>query len=350
MEGNSRLQAFVQLGKVFNALGEETSWPGFEIGLTESEYAELEYGIKLAKAKNPWFTNNNVRLSFRNWAAVLVEEQLIGWLSSYAVPVPKSQRIGIVMAGNIPLVGLHDLMCVLLSGHAALVKPSSDDEVLIKMVLKLLQKFDPELADQIQLVEQLKNFDAVIATGSNNSARYFEAYFGKYPSIIRKNRTSVAIVNKETTSVALSNLGKDIFCYFGMGCRNVTKIYFQNGFELDRFFEAIYDYNAVINENKYANNFDYHKALYLMNQDAVLENGFVLLKKDDRLASPVGVLFYEYFDSEEVLRHELEKHTEEIQCIVSDKDVPFGQTQLPRLNDYADGVDTISFLAALPVL
>jgi hypothetical protein len=252
------------------------------------------------------------------------------------------------MAGNIPMVGFHDLLCVLISGHKALLKLSKDDNLLLPAVLKLWMKIYPEGKDRVAFTDGvLKDFDAVIATGSTNTSRYFESYFSKYPHIIRKGRNSVAVLDGSESEEELTLLGKDIFDYFGMGCRNVTKLYLPADFDLNRFFQAIYGFADIVNHNKYANNYDYHKSLWLLNQDPILDNGFVLLKEDKKIASPIGALYYERYNDMNQVMQELAEKSEEIQCIVGKNQVPFGNSQCPMLHDYADGVDTMKFLQDL---
>ena len=346
MTSNTIISALCKLGELMNSLGKKDDWPGFEIGITEDEFNSIDQIIQTVHHRNSWFTENYVRMAFASWGELLTEQNLKNWIASYSVK-DCEHKIGIIMAGNLPLVGFHDLVSVILANQRALVKMSSDDNLLMPALLNVLYAHCPDLKNRIALVDVLENYDAVIATGSNNSSRYFEAYFGHVPHIIRKNRTSIGIVKKNTTDKELKSLGKDIFSYYGLGCRNVTKVFFEQGFELDRFFSAIYDYNGVVNMNKYANNYDYHKALFLMNKEEFLDNGFLLLKESEDDFSPVGVLNYEYYSSQEELNLKIENRKEHTQCIVSAGDVPFGKSQHPQMTDYADGVDTLKFLTEL---
>ena len=253
------------------------------------------------------------------------------------------------MAGNIPLVGFHDFLSVLISGHNVLVKTSSNDQHLLPFLAKYIIAIEPRFADKITFVDgKLENFDAVIATGSNNTARYFEYYFKDKPSIIRKNRNSVAVLNGKETKEQLVALGEDIFRYFGLGCRNVSKLFVPKGYSFDAFFEAIFEYQDVIHYEKYANNYDYNKAVFLMSNFKLLDNGFLTLKEDQSYASPISSVFYEFYDDIDTLQKKLQSDHEQIQCIVSnigiENSIDFGQTQKPKLWDYADNVDTISFL------
>ena len=249
------------------------------------------------------------------------------------------------------MVGFHDVVCVLAAGHTALIKLSSQDKVLIPYLLDKLIAIEPAFTDRISYVERLADFDAVIATGSNNSSRYFEYYFGKVPHIIRKNRTSIAIINGDETVEERTQLGADIFSYFGLGCRNVSKIYVPKGYDMAHFFEPIESYNSIIQHHKYLNNYEYNKSIYLVNSDAHLDNGFLLTKPDTGLHSPLAVLFTEEYASKADLEKQLQTIEEKIQCVASmsplnlnNQVVPFGYTQSPRLWDYADGRDVMQFL------
>ncbi len=252
------------------------------------------------------------------------------------------------MAGNIPLVGFHDFLSVFLSGHIAVIKLSSDDKHLFPAVLNIMNSLNSGISECVEVVDgKLTGFDAVIATGSDNSALYFESYFGKYPNIIRKNRTSIAIINGKETKEELKKIGDDIFSYYGLGCRNISQILVPENFKLDDFFEAIYDYNGVINHNKYANNYDYNKAVYLMNLETFLDNGFVLLKEDDSLNSPLAVIFYKRYKNQHDIDAYLNENAGKIQVIIGKDYTGFGDGQSPTLTDYADGIDTMAFLNKL---
>jgi hypothetical protein len=259
--------------------------------------------------------------------------------------------VGLILAGNIPMVGFHDVLCVLITGNVALIKASSQDARLIKYVLEMLIEIESSFKDQYYFVERLENFEAIIATGSNNTSRYFEYYFGKVPHIIRKNRNSVALLTGNETKEQLSELGHDIFDYYGLGCRNVSKLMVPKGYNFNFFFESIETYQPIINHHKYNNNYDYNKSIYLVNSDKHFDNGFLLLKEDERLASPLAVLFYEYYDNLDSAQKLLEEQSDKIQCIVStaplqvqNQVVDFGKSQQPDLWDYADNIDTIEFL------
>ncbi|WP_262420321.1 acyl-CoA reductase [Flagellimonas meishanensis] len=315
-----------------------------------NRFDNFQDAVQLAGQQNGWFTEENIMHAIRQWALLLTEDNLTQWLSKYVLPKDsKPKTIGIIMAGNIPLVGFHDFLCVLLSGNSVLAKLSSNDKTLMPFIAEHIMQLEPTLKDRISFTEgRLEDFDAIIATGSNNTSRYFEYYFGKRPNIIRKNRNSVAILTGHETQEQLLALGEDVFRYFGLGCRNVSKIFVPKGYAFEPFFNAFFSYKDTINHHKYANNYDYNKAVYLMSDFKILYNGFLILKEDESFSSPIATLFYSHYDSEDALRQKLEGQMEFIQCVVSNgkyaNDVPFGETQKPRLNDYADGVDTMDFL------
>lgn len=292
---------------------------------------------------NGWFTQENISLAINNITNQFLQKNLLKkWVAQY--PISESQKaVGIIMAGNIPLVGFHDFLCGFVSGHKLLLKLSSKDELLLKHIIQVLQDWEPSLKETIKTTELLKNCDAYIATGSNNSARYFEQYFGKYPNIIRKNRTSVAILDGAETQEDLANLGKDIFSYFGLGCRNVTKIYLPKDYSIPSFLDAMTPFKDIINHHKYKNNFDYHLAIYLLNKVPYHSDDTVLLVENELPFSAVSVLHYEYYTDKNQLVNSLQ-NDDRIQAIVGDGAISFGESQIPQLNDYADSVDTMLFL------
>jgi hypothetical protein len=305
--------------------------------------------IELSQSHNGWFTKEQVYFAINSWSKALTEENLDKWLSQYDLSNIEPKTVGLVLAGNIPLVGFHDFLSVLISGHKVLVKTSSNDQHLIKFLANYLISVNPEIENRITFTDgKLENFDAVIATGSNNTARYFEFYFKDKPRIIRKNRNSVAVLTGNETHKDLVNLGEDIFRYFGLGCRNVSKLFVPKNYNFQPFFKAIYEYKDVIFYEKYSNNYDYNKAVFLMSNFKLLDNEFLTLKEDSSYASPISSVFYEYYESLNEIKNQLEKDSEQIQCIVS-KDIvknsiAFGETQKPNLWDYADNVDTLAFL------
>ena len=345
-----RINAFVSLGDFMSQFdgGEKIDHPANEMHFSRGE--EL---IVSEKYRNPWFVENNVRQAIGAIASMLNKARLTTWLSDYNTNPETTKKIGIVMAGNIPMVGFHDLMCVLMSGHELHAKLSSQDKTLLSFFSKVLMYIDSGFEEKLYFhKESLKHCDAYIATGTNNSARYFEHYFGKYPNIIRRNRNSIAVLDGTESQETLKEIGKDIFDYFGMGCRNITKLYVPENYDFDQFFKAIYDYHDIVNHSKYGNNYDYNKAIYLMGSLDLLDNGFVLLKEDQHIASPVGVLFYEYYKDINSLSDELKARDNDIQCIVATnksffRQVAPGMAQCPAVNEYADGIDTMAFLANL---
>jgi hypothetical protein len=263
------------------------------------------------------------------------------------------KTIGLIMAGNIPMVGFHDFLSVLISGHKVRVKLSSNDKRFFPIIARMLVAANPEFLQMISFShDRLTDFEAVIATGSNNTARYFNYYFKDYPSIIRQNRNSLAILTGEESEDDLKNLAEDIFRYFGLGCRSVSKIFVPNGYDLDNVFKAIFHKKDIVNHAKYANNYDYNKAVYLMSKNQILDNGFFVFKQDDGYGSPIATLFYQYYEDLDSLKNKLQNDGDNIQIVVAkpgvlDNSVNFGQSQRPRLFDYADGVDTLTFLEKL---
>lgn len=345
MNLKQRIADFVRLGDVLRVAGDPQL-----LEVEEVVRERFERLIDREQHYNGWFTSENVRSAFTALGTSMTETKLEEWLVAYpnAEKERSGQKVALVLAGNIPLVGFHDVLCTLISGHHALIKCSRDDNRLLPAVLEALVEINPYWKSRFTLVQHLlKDYDAVIATGSNNTARYFEHYFGRVPHIIRKNRSSVAVLNGEESPGEMEALGDDVFRYFGLGCRNVTKVFAPKDFDTDRLFGGLYSYREVINHSKYANNYDYHKALWLLNRDELIENGFVLLKEDEKLVSPVGSLFLHRYNNIEEANTWLENHREEIQCVVGHGRIPFGQAQHPELWDYADGVDTLSFLLHL---
>ncbi|GEM53643.1 acyl-CoA reductase [Empedobacter brevis NBRC 14943 = ATCC 43319] len=354
MTFEQRISAFNELGQFFNFIINNYSTQDKELAEKFEDWKDdAAYAISDAEAYNNWFTKENIILALKNWSEALTTENLHAWTKKY--PYAKAPKnVGIIMAGNLPLVGFHDLLSVVISGNNALIKTSSKDDKLIQLVIKFLYSVNEEFKTIIQTVERLEDFEAVIATGSNNTARYFEQYFGKVPHIIRKNRTSVAVLDGLETEEDLKKLGDDLFIYYGLGCRNVTKLYVKDEAQLPNVFEAIFPWGEmVINHPKYANNYDYNRAIYLLGKDEFLDNNFVLLKKDSSLHSPIAVVNYETYTDINEVKHYLAEHNDQIQCVVGNemKDNPnhveFGQTQFPKLTDYADNIDTLKFLAEL---
>lgn len=342
------INSIVKLGEIFKSIASKSKWPSFSIGITEEEYTKFNELVELVHIYNGWFDAGSVRKSLASWSQALTKPQIEKWLSSYTVPVAEPKTVTIIMAGNIPLVGFHDFLSVYLSGHNSLVKLSSDDNKLFPAFIRLLELFDPDIHNRVKIAEgKIENFDAVIATGSDNSATYFRSYFGKYPHIIRRNRTSIAILDGTETKEDIKNLGHDIFDFYGLGCRNVTKLYLPAGMDLNRVFEGIFDFQNIVHNKKYGNNYDYHKAVFLLERYDVLENGFILFKQDKSIHSPIGSMFYEYYHDINQLSKEIDAMKHDIQCIVGKSYLPYGSAQSPALWDYADGVDTMDFLTKL---
>lgn len=332
-----RIEAFVRLGERFESF-------------FQNDFSELAIQVE---NNNPWFTPENTKSAIQALRANLTKEKLEKWIEPYDLKNIKNPKsIGILMAGNIPAVGFDDLLCVLMAGHQACVKLSSSDQVLMRWIIDQIIAIEPRFDKFISIEEMLKSKTAYIATGSDNSARYFDYYFGKYPHIIRKNRTSVGILDGSEKNEDFRRLAEDVFQYFGLGCRNVSKIYIKDKSQLIGFLDAIADFKHIANHYKYFNNYEYNKSIYLVNKDDHLDNGFLLLKESDLMVSPIAVLFYEIYDERSGLDRLLSENKEKIQCIVSNHGwypgtIDFGNAQCPSLGDYADGVDTLSFLSAL---
>ena len=344
--------SFVELGNFLRQFSLEKNTKDVSVLQNDLFYVDFISLVELSQSHNGWFTPEQVYFSVQSWAKALTETNLNQWLSPYDFSKTTPKKIGLVLAGNIPLVGFHDFLSVLISGHDVLVKTSSNDQHLLKFLAKYLISIQPELNSKITFVEgKLEGFDAVIATGSNNTARYFEFYFKDKPSIIRKNRNSVAVLDGTESHEDLVGLGEDIFRYFGLGCRNVSKLFVPKDYNFDAFFKAMYEYREVIQYEKYANNYDYNKAVFLMSNFQLLDNEFLTIKEDSSYASPISSVFYEFYENIDEIKNRLNTDAEQIQCVVSnnliENSVSFGQTQQPRLWDYADNVDTLPFLSKI---
>ncbi|WP_258103340.1 acyl-CoA reductase [Marinoscillum sp. MHG1-6] len=331
MNIEARISAFIQLADKIKRLSND----------------ELEDLYSRAEAENAWFTKENIERALFGISYQLDEDKLNQWLSKYQLEPEIPKIVGIVMAGNIPLVGFHDLLCVLISGHFAAIKASSQDSFLINKIISWLLEIEPGFKKSLELRERLTGIDAVIATGSDNTARYFEHYFKDIPSIIRKNRSSVAVLTGNETAQELKALGKDIFWYFGLGCRNISKLLVPKGYKPDFLFESIQEFEPVIHHHKYRNNYDYNKSIYLVNSEPHLDTGFLMWRKTEELVSPISVMYAQEYESTGEIQDILNAHKDKIQCVVGRDYIPFGKAQLPELWDYADKVDTLKFLAAL---
>lgn len=353
MDLSERKNAFVKLGEKLKELIQCVNTAG-------KENTGFKRKLEMASQQNPWFTESHQLHAMGSLAKSLEKEKIDKWLDTYNIAFTHSRterKIAVVLAGNVPAVGFHDFMCVLVSGHAFLGKLSSQDKVLLPMIAEILTEIEPRFRSKITFTEErLKNFDAVIATGSNNTARYFEYYFGKYPNIIRKNRSGIAILDGKESKEQLKALGKDVFLYFGLGCRNVSKLLVPAGYQFDEMLEAFREFSHAGEHHKYMNNYDYFKSIYLVNKEVFYDNGFLLIKHDQRISSPVSVLFFENYTQIGEARDYLKQHAEKIQCIVGDKKhreeinaelLAFGEGQSPELWDYADNVDTLRFLLKL---
>ncbi len=351
---NPFISAFARLGDFLTQFPDDVRSTSQElVELNEKHFVEFASIIETEHIYNPWFTKEYILEALRGISQMIKGEVLFKWLKMYdfpGFPQTKQKTIGLILAGNIPLVGFHDMLCVLAAGFKVLAKLSSKDDRLVKKVCELLLAIDPDLGSRIEFAdEKLSGMDAIIATGSNNSARYFEYYFRDIPHIIRKNRNGVAVLTGQESAEELAEIGKDIFTYFGMGCRNVTKLYIPREYDLKILMGILDRYHSLVQHNKYANNVDYYRTMYLMNQVSLLDNEVLLLKEDSAIASPVGVVFYERYSEIRWVEDQLASRKEEIQCVVSvdpriQGAVPPGSTQEPMPWDYADGVDTMRFL------
>ncbi len=329
-----------------------------ELGIalkTASQNRALLNAVLEAESENPWFTRENILYALQSWACSLEEDKVTRWLEAYPGLQQNRQqkKVGLVLAGNIPMVGFHDLLCCLAAGHKVIARQSSDDLRLLPAVIKVLGQYNPEMAGRVTFTEELlKDFDAIIATGSNNTSRYFEYYFGKYPNIIRKNRNGAGVLTGNETGEELQELGRDIFAYFGLGCRNISKLYVPADYNFNSLLEAFEPFREAGDHHKYRNNYDYQKSVFLVNNLPFHDNGFVLLKEDTGLSSPISVLHYEYCRDLAAVHRPLKADPDRLQCIVSAEAgahhaIPPGTSQQPELWDYADAVDTMEFLLGL---
>ena len=348
-----RINAFAELGQVMGNAAMSITTQDHTI---KNEYPAFFESLQTAVYHNPWFTLENIAFALSQWHQALKCETIENWIKNYSPGVQntESKRVVVIMAGNIPLVGFHDFLCTLLAGHIFIGKLSSADKILLPVLAEILCRFEPLFTDKIHFTEEtVKDFDAIIATGSNNTSRYFEFYFSKYPHIIRKNRNGVAVLTGNESDETLVKLGSDICTYFGLGCRNVSKVFVPIGYDLKRLFIAIEPYVKVLSEHfKYMNNHSYHGSVYLLNKTPYLDNGVILLTESDQYSSPIAVVYYQHYDDIATLQENLNRDNELIQCIANEvfpnsKTVHLGSTQSPGLGDYADGIDTMEFLIGL---
>jgi hypothetical protein len=330
-----------QVAEAFIALGQR---------LRQLPEDELERLCNGASARNSWFIASHVRQALNGIAHMLAPDALRQWLAAYDLPVAQPKTIGVIMAGNIPLAGFHDFLCVLLSGHRLAAKMSSQDNFLLPQLAEMLFETAPELRERVQWAEQLKAADAIIATGSDNSSRYFQYYFGKYPHIIRQNRVSAAVLDGSETTEELAGLAYDAMLYFGLGCRSIAKLFVPEDYDFTPFLQQTEKLADLVDNHKYRNNYDYQKSIFLVNRVPHLDSGLVLLNENEALASPMSVIYYQYYRSREEVVQLLAAQADKLQCVAAhdnrlfSRTVAFGQTQMPGIADYADGTDTMAFL------
>jgi hypothetical protein len=345
MDVKSRISALVKIGEAIERVVRHQPSTAAEQRLMEV--------VSSCKNSNGWFTTDFVEHRLKQISTTLCADILEKWLNSYELKVGEPKNVLCVLAGNIPLAGFDDLLAVLITNNRFVGKLSSDDKILFPAVLSLITEVAPEFEPQISIaVAKVNDVDAVIATGSNNTARYFEYYFGKYPHIIRKNRNSIAVLTGDESAQELANLGDDVFTYYGLGCRNVTKLFVPRGFQLNSLFESWVDRGeSMMNNTKYMNNYEYHRTLFLLNSEQFLDNNFFIVKEDIQLVSPPGVLYFEYYDTIEEVKNYVATNRGQIQIVVGNTnevaDVPLGNAQLTMPWDYADGVDTLDFFNRL---
>ncbi|GAB4203244.1 MAG: acyl-CoA reductase [Bacteroidia bacterium] len=312
-------------------------------------YDVIQKSIQQAEILNPWFIEKFIHTMLSHISDLISKESIESYIADFQT-ASHPKNILVIAAGNIPMVSFHDVMTVLLSVHTLIFKPSSKDTVLMKMILHILQDINPKLKEKIIIVESPlsgRNMDAVIATGTNNTAHHIHQYFSQYPRIVRNNRTSIAIIDETTTDEELKKLADDILLYFGMGCRNVSKIFIPENFDIQRIFKNIYDYGFVMQHHKYMNNYDYYRSIYLLNRESFLENNFLIVKESEQLHAPVANLFYQrYTDINEPLKY-IQNHQNDVQTIVGKNHTPFGMSQFPHISDFSDGINTKNFLMEL---
>lgn len=335
MTPTDRVSAFTTLGEALRNMAED----------------EFKVLAQKASAENGWFTERSVQMALQGVQILLQGPQLKSWAASYP-EVHSPKTVGVAMAGNIPLVGFHDFLSVLVAGHRLRYKPSSKDTVLLDFIRKRLIEIEPRFGELVEVTERLNGVDAVIATGSDNTSRYFEYYFRNVPHIIRRNRVSCAVIEGDEPADEIEKLGTDIFSYYGLGCRNVSTVFVPRDYDLTYFLDGLKGFDHVLDNHKYENNYTYQKSLLMLNQEKFLDNGFLLLRANNRLISPVGVLHYALYADLAALKSEVSSCREQLQVIVSanrwfEGSIPFGKAQFPGLTDYADGLDTMKFLTGL---
>ena len=348
MDLEQRIRAFSQLGDVLSRVGVEG-----DMGLlSRYGYDEKAFEDSFYRAmdNNAWFTAESIYRSLYVLGVSMNREDLEKWAGMYDLKPVKGKTVAVIMAGNIPAVGFHDFLSVLMSGNKVVAKLSSDDSYIIPAIAELLVARESEFSELIEFTDgTIKNFDSVIATGSNNTSRYFKHYFGKYPHIIRKNRNALGVITGLEDEESIQSMGEDIFMYYGLGCRNISKLFVPLGYDFKNFYRALEGFSTFAEHHKYMNNYDYNKSIYLVNGDTHYDNGFLLLKESASMASPVSVLHYEQYEKIEEVNSFIADASENIQCVVSadpavNTAIPPGTAQYPKLWDYADGVDTMDFL------
>jgi len=358
MNFEQHINAFAKLScfmMQFSENGNKNNMCASNENLNELFFERFEKAIRRSEQLNPWFTAQSTRMAISGIADMATREKLELWVRTFPTekPVNMPLTIAVIMAGNLPLVGFHDFISVLFSGHRFLGKMSSKDTVLLPLLAEVLIQIEPKYKDFIQLTaDKISGFDAVIATGSNNSARYFEYYFGKHPNIIRKNRNSIAVLTGTETPEMLENLAHDIYAYFGLGCRNVSKIFLPKNFDITKILPHFEAYANIVQHNKYANNYDYNSTIFSMNRVQHLDNGFMLFREAKELSSPISVMHYDFYNSNEEILEWISFYNNELQCIVGqtgfiENEIPFGKAQFPELTDYADNLNVPEFLFKL---
>ena len=347
MNLNDRIELVSELGQFFKKYL-DTNYDN----TNDDKLIAFEKTIQQGKLNNPWFTDQNMKVNLSYWAEKLNKYDLTQWMNNYDTMNVSSKSVAIIMAGNIPRVGFHDFLSVFLCGHNSIIKLSSNDKHILPFLTNLMISINNELSKKIIYIEgKLQGYDAVIATGSNNTSRYFEYYFKNKKSIIRKNRNSIAVLDGSENEDDLSLLGDDIFTYFGLGCRSISKLYVPENYCFDLFFNSIFKWNDLINSHKYANNYDYNKAIYLMSEYKFFDNGFFMVKKGSELYSPISTINYEFYNDISTLKQKIKADDKDIQCIVSNTEIEnkinFGETQKPSLSQYADNIDVVEFLLTI---
>jgi hypothetical protein len=345
MDIDKRIKSFIDTGVSITSVLDAQDDDELQ---SEAEKA-LFAAIPIIYQKNAWFSELSVSCALRGIASMLNEVDLLEWLSTNLSQIKEKvqvNRVGIVMAGNLPLVGFHDLFCVLFAGDYAVVKMSSDDKQLLPLVLNILKFHDQSIENQYHIEEQgIKGIDKIIATGSDNTARYFEYYFAKYPRIIRKSRTSIAVVAENISEKDIKELAKDMFQYYGLGCRSVSKLFLPKGFKVPYLIDHLISFESNMDNGKYINNLDYHKSILLINGEKFLDGGFFLMRESEELFSPISITNFQFYDSIVEVEEYIKEHESEIQCVVGEgQEVAFGQAQSPKLWDYADKVNIMKFL------